>query len=128
MPLFDYECIICGEMTERLNPANVETIMCPKCGANARKIISGSTRLPDDAEWLKTVIDVVDKENPSPHVQEFIRHPTRSNYRRWMKSEGIRPLERGERPRRDTSEDMARHREEVIRKHFERKKITIGGR
>lgn len=128
MPLFDYECIICGELTERLNPSDIETIMCPKCGANATKIISGSGRLPDDAPWIKSVVDVVDKANPAPHVQEFVRHPTRANYKRWMRAEGLRHLEPGERPARNTDHDLARIRADVIKKHFERKKISIGGR
>ena len=32
-----------------------------------------------DADWIKSVVDVVDKDDKSPHVQEFIRNPTRDN-------------------------------------------------
>ena len=86
MPLFDFECKTCGRIKESIQRFNVDCIKC-ECGANAKKIISASGQYcaNQDATWLKSVLDVVDKDSKAPHVQEFIKNPTRKNYQNWMK-------------------------------------------
>lgn len=102
MPIYDFECKRCGKRKEFFYkvadcPAFV---FCPKCSGEMVKIISvnGVNTANQDAEWLKSVREVVDKEG-GPHCQAFLKDPTRDNYKRWMKGEGIRPLEPGERPK-----------------------------
>ncbi len=94
MILADFSCTKCKEVTEHFVDAQQKTVKC-KCGGKAKKIISlpGVYVNSENPSWLGSVVDVVDKENKAPHVQEFIKHPTRENYRRWMKGEKIRPVD-----------------------------------
>ena len=90
----DFECPKCKKITEHFVDAQQKTVKC-KCGGIAKKIVSlpGVYVNSENPNWIKSVLDVVDKENKSPHVQEFIKHPTRENYKRWMKEEKIRPVD-----------------------------------
>jgi hypothetical protein len=94
MILADFECSKCNTVTEHYVDAQQKTVEC-KCGGKAKKIISlpGVYVNSENPNWLKSVIDVVDKEDKRPHVQEFLKHPTRENYKRWMKEEKIRPVD-----------------------------------
>lgn len=92
----DFECPECGEIEELIfDPEEHRVNFCPKCGAVSNRIISlGRVYLGNqDAVWLKSVVDVVDKSNPASHVQEFVKNPTRANYKAWMRGEGIRPAD-----------------------------------
>lgn len=42
MPFYEFECA-CGEVTEELAKMGTETIVCPKCGKTAKKILSRCT-------------------------------------------------------------------------------------
>lgn len=42
MPLFEYECPSCREVTESIRKERVRRITCPKCGDTARRQISAS--------------------------------------------------------------------------------------
>ena len=127
----DFECPS-GHKTEELVHWKQKKIRC-KCGKTAKRIISvsGVNTANETPAWLKSVVDVVDKDSPRSHVQEFIRNPTRKTYQAWMKGEGIRPLdhtEHGGPPVHHTSEpDLTRVREEVTRRHFERKRVEMRG-
>lgn len=90
----DFECPKCKKVTEHFVDAEQKTVEC-KCGGMAKKIISlpGVYVNSENPNWLKSVTDVVDKEDKRPHVQEFLKHPTRENYKRWMKEEKIRPVD-----------------------------------
>ena len=39
MPVYEFECR-CGEVTEELTKMGTRSIICPKCGKKAKKIIS----------------------------------------------------------------------------------------
>lgn len=94
MPIFDFQCS-CGNIEERIEHYDVDTIKCSQCSGESKKIISvsGVFTANEDTPWLKTVLEVVSKDDNSPHVVNFRKNPTRSNYKAWMKGEGIRPLE-----------------------------------
>ena len=95
MPILaDFECSKCNTVTEHYVDAQQKTVEC-KCGGKAKKIISlpGVYVNSENPSWLKSVTDVVDKEDKRHHVQEFLKHPTRENYKRWMKEEKIRPVD-----------------------------------
>lgn len=133
MPLYDFECPS-KHVTERVAHAKQKKIRCPKCGKTARRIISASGQYlgNQDASWLKSVLDVVDRENPAPHVQAFVKNPTRSNYKAWMKGEGIRPMdhtEGGAPPRAHKPEpvDMSRVHREVMERFRERNRVEVRG-
>lgn len=40
MPLYEYECLGCGGMTERLAPVTLSAINCPTCDGPASRILS----------------------------------------------------------------------------------------
>ena len=129
MPLYDFECGVCGEITESIEEYGTDFIECRQCGKLAKKIItmSGVHLGNEDAQgWIRSVTEVVDKDNPAPHVQEFIKNPTRRNYKRWMKGEGLRPLEPGERHKPPNEDRSAIRQREMWRRHQQRKRIEIG--
>jgi putative FmdB family regulatory protein len=41
MPIYDYKCVSCGVVTEKIvNSYKIENIECPKCGCSAEKQLS----------------------------------------------------------------------------------------
>ena len=123
MIIHDYECQKCGKVTEHyiVDLNNIPNqILCPICGETAKKIISMSQTSPIDSEWIRSVLEVVEKGSDKPHCNEFLKNPTRANYGKWLKNENFRHLERGEKPRRpiqtpDTAtitDMMMKHRQE----------------
>ncbi len=132
MPLkiYDFECQ-CGRIFEEL--AEYEEVIKPcSCGDMARRIISVSGQYlgNQDATWIKTVLEVVDKESTKPHVQEFIKNPNRENYKKWMKGEGIRPADYKDhggppvyrKPPLISTEEKARF---LYERHRERKALEV---
>jgi len=70
----------------------------------------------ESPDWIKSIREVVNKEGGS-HCQQFLKDPTRDNYKAWMTKEGIRHLEVGEKPGRPTqrevtADDLMKHRKE----------------
>ena len=128
----DFECRRCHAIHEFMVD-NGRKPKCPDCGANTKRIITaGRVNMVNEApEWLKSVVDVVDKSSTKPHVREFVKDPTRRTYQAWMRGEGIRPLdhtEHGGPPvhRSPQDPDLSGLRNEVARRHFERKRIEVG--
>lgn len=124
MPVYDFECtnLMCEHREEFILSVDESEIPqdCPECWGTMKKIISASGQYlgNNDATWLKSVIDVVDPEG-GPAAQEFRKNPTRANRKAWMKEEGIRPLESGERMKPKPT-DISKVKEEVMRKHYQR--------
>ena len=131
MPIYQYECV-CGEDTERITSISQyqDEISCPHCGEPASRVFASSAHYcgNQDATWLKSVLEVVDKSDAaSPAEKEFVKNPTRWNYKQWMKSRGLRPLEAGERSKPNIP-DMSRINRSVVENHFNRKAISIRSR
>jgi len=40
MPIYEYNCVLCGRVIEQINKREVVLIKCNFCGGNAYKIIS----------------------------------------------------------------------------------------
>ena len=114
MPVFDNECPECGRIFETVT-AYGEHSPCPKCGSPSNQIITASGQFcaNQDAPWIRSVLDVVDKDSTAPHVREFLRNPTRDTHRAWMKGEGIRPMEGEEKSGKREMTD--RDREQINR-------------
>ena len=85
---------------------------CPLCGKRLRHVPAiGLVQGDEPTPWLRSITDVVNKEG-GEHCQRFINHPTRDNYRAWMKGEGLRPMEPGEEARRrPTPQEKERERD-----------------
>jgi len=126
MPLYDYQCKKCGHIFESIQPVSSDTIKCISCEDKANRIItcSGAYMGNQDATWLKNVCDVV---GDSRADTEFKKNPTRLNYERMMKSNGIRPLEPGEKPINHNTVDTSSLQKKVLERHMERNSITLRG-
>ena len=130
MPIYDYECAACGHVHERIEHMNDQlSKKCPSCDlVQAKRIISASgVWLGNDesAPWIKSVLEVVDKDSKAPHVQNFIKDPTRRNYRAWMKGEGLRHREPGEKSKPPPTK-TDRLGQLLWQRHRKRKRIEIG--
>lgn len=129
MPLYDFQCKDCGFIFESLASSRERVKACVNCHSPfAARIIScsGGLNWRPDAPWLETVREVVDKESTKPETRAFLESPTRENYKKWMKAEGIRPLEEGEkRPRVDEEKVISDTAERIMRRKKEREAITL---
>jgi len=125
MPLYEMECPACGHQFEVIAGID-EIIDCPKCAGTAKRLISvhGPNLVSQEAEWIRSVRDVVDKEG-GPAAQEFLKRPTRDNLNAWMKAEGVRHMEPGEKPRKPDPVNMDRINKEVWEKHQRRNRVEI---
>jgi len=128
MPIYDYECHDCGQVWEVIKAINNHRLqLCPECKCIGKKIItaSGVYTGNQDATWVKTVLEVVDKEDRAPHTQEFLKSPTRKNYKRWMQKEGLRPLESRE-GTKPPPPDLTRVNRKTWENLQKRRRIEIG--
>lgn len=128
MPLYDYCCYQCDHTWEVIEAKdNNHVLDCPKCGYGGRRIISihGANCANEDADWIKSVTEVVPKDSNIPAEREFLRNPTRSNMKEWMKVRGLRHMESGEKPRRPTSLDDHRITRQLMERHMERNRLEV---
>jgi putative FmdB family regulatory protein len=128
MPIYDYECKACGHVTEAIAKSNEVEIFCGKCHTGiASRIISASGAYcgNQDTGWIKTVLEVVDKSGQAtPADKQFRKDPTRANYKRWMKSRGLRPMEDNE-PKKPAPTDLTSLHHKVAVRHMKRNKLEI---
>jgi putative FmdB family regulatory protein len=122
--LYDHECKLCGHVFERLADPN-SIVYCEKCGGYTKRIISmrGVNTSNQDAPWIRSVTEVVDKEGGA-HCQQFLKDPTRDNLKNWMKVEGVRHYEPGERIK-PPPVDTAKIEKEVFEKFRARERMVI---
>ena len=128
MILRDFECDECGSIREKIVDSSLEYIRCVVCdGGLCKKIITaGRTYLGNDSvNWIPSVLEVVDKESNDPHTKEFIKDPTRTNYRAWMKSTGLRPFEPGEKPNKPEGINETHVVDELMKMRRERHRLEV---
>ena len=126
MPIFDNECQQCKTVFESIAKVSEEILPCPKCGADSKRIISGSYRQQDDSVWIRSVLDVVDRESKEPHTREFLKRPTRENYKNWMKATGLRHFEPGEERQRPQAPDLSKVKKETWENLQKRRRFSVG--
>jgi len=133
MPVYDYECAACGHIHERIEEADDQLSKpCPACElAVAVRIIScGNSAYigNQDAPWLKSVREVVGDE--TREGREFLRDPTRANYRAWMDRKGLRPLEPGEKGGKQQKREIVSQRmvAKLAELHRQRTALKVGRR
>lgn len=131
MPIYDYLCDSCGHEFEAFGNHEDTHTKCPECGESSHRLCTctGGHMSNEDAAWIRSVKEVVDKDGGA-HCQAFLKDPTRSNYKNWMKGEGLRPLEPGEEKMKRVSEKerKATHKrltEYAAKKLKERRSITV---
>jgi len=130
MPLYDYECYNCENIEERIEkPDGPQEIICGKCSGTMRRIISTRTPFDNliDSPWLASVLEVVDKNPKKAHCQAFLKNPTRKNYQNWMKNEGIRPIDPGEKylPKKTDTGKGSLFRQKMLERFQQRNRIEI---
>jgi putative FmdB family regulatory protein len=132
MPLYDYECSSCGTRFEQFASMDSSPVTrCPNCDNEARRIIScGSVYVGnnDDTSWAKSCVEVMDREDKTPAVQEFLKNPTKSNLKKAMAAKGLRHLEPGEKPIRREPPDLTLLNREIMRRHRKRMALSINTR
>ena len=127
MPIYQMSCPECDHEFEVIAGYNEETLPCEKCGKDAHRIISFNkvNTINEDANWLKSCLEVVDRESINPVDVAFRKDPSRKNYKAWMKENNLRPMEPGEEKIQKNTIDMTRVRREVLDKSMKRHKMTI---
>lgn len=131
MPIYDIECERCHKVIEVIESIKTtEMRRCIVCGGRTKKVFT-SRRSSDnlvDAPWLKSVLDVVSKNPDAPMADRiFLRNPTRRNYKAWMNSRRLRPLEPGEGPSKPQGPDMEKIGKEIWARDVERRRINVHG-
>lgn len=127
MILHDHWCKFCGTSFEELVNWDQREIPCPSCGKTAERYFKSgcANTMPIDAGWLKSLVEVIDKDSNKPHCIEFLKNQTRDNYHNWMKGEGIRHLEPGEKPSKPEPFNMDRHTEKVAELRQQRNRLEV---
>ena len=132
MPTFDYQCPECqafaADVFFKLSEKPL-VVSCPVCGCDMRQVPAIGVVLGDEAAWLQSVTDIVDKDG-GIHCKRFIDTPSRDNYKKWMKAEGLRPLEPGEKARGPKSDkqrrkDNSKTAHDLGRKLMEHRAINV---
>ncbi len=126
--LYTFRCECLHKFDELFTVAErPDALPCPKCGKQAKRIISISTvdtesECPD---WIRSITDVVDPSDGRVH-REFCANPTRENYRKFMSETGLRHVEPGERISRPEF-DKGKVKKEMLESMKRRNTIYLGG-
>ena len=128
MPIYNFKCHSCENEFERVCSIEDRFFQKCECGRWGKIIpsVHGPNCSSESASWIPSVLEVVDKKSKAPHVQSFLKDPTRSNYREWMRGEGIRPLENGERSEKFKF-DSDRHAEKIMEMKVKRERYEVRG-
>ena len=128
MPVYDFECHNCLRVWEVITSItdSDKELPCPTCLCESKKIISASGVhcINEDAPWIRSVLEVVDKEDPRPAHKEFLKRPTRENYKSWLRESGLRHAEGGERLRKEPI-DINRLVNKTMERIIKRERIEI---
>lgn len=133
-PVYNFLCS-CGKTEERIVHYSVESVSCSTCNGVSMRQFTPPSRHDGSIEapaWLRTTLDVVDRNSTKPHVRAFVENPTRKTYQAWMKGEKIKPVdytEHGGPPvyRKPETVDTKRIAQELYEKHRARKAIEVRG-
>ena len=125
MPIYDYQCE-CGNTFEAIAEIDQQRLPC-SCGKKAKRIISASgvNCANEDADWIKSVAEVVNKNSENPYTQEFLKHPNRTNLRRHLSSSGLRHAEPGESFKPPPPVDTRRHAERLFRERQRKNRVEV---
>jgi len=127
-PIYQLKCKACGQEFEAICSVDTRDWQaCDACGSTAKVIpaIRGPNCANEGAGWIATIREVVDKDSNFAVDKAMLKpHPTRSDYKAWMRFHGIRPLETGEKPYHETI-DIERHTDKMMQMRQERNRIHV---
>ena len=132
MPLYDFKCLKCDHVFEGFARYEERGKPCPKCEQVSIRLISlGTSAYREDAAWIESVLEVVDKTSKKPATRAFLESPTRANYKAWMKENGLRHMEEGEFTRPNVDRALEKHKRNMttalLRQRRERNTINVRG-
>lgn len=84
MPIYTFECS-CGTVTDEIFRIadRPDRIKCPKCGANARRVLApGGVQTDGDVKWLESACKVLLRPG-EPQLR------TRSEWKRYLKDNNL---------------------------------------
>ena len=96
MPIYDYECKHCGHLeVDVYSGLEDQHLDCVSCPEKMERIISlsGVHCANEDADWIRSVTEVVEKDGSCRASMEFLQRPTRTNYKNWLAAKGLRHVE-----------------------------------
>ncbi len=131
MPIYDFQCDSCGKVEEHVTSFQTQEIPCSSCEGTLKRQFSFGPGFVwnEDAAWIRTIIEVADKDSKKPHVVEFLKNPTRSNLKAFMKGENIRHMEPGEEvSRRRDDMNYQKMTEKLLREHKKRTALEVRSR
>jgi len=124
--MHDYHCNYCNNTFEDYVEWDQYKVVCPTCGETAVRVYVNFKGIKNTSPtWMKDTLKVVDKEG-GPHCQEFLKHQNRDTYNNWMKGEGLRPIEQGEKLAKPVI-DTSGIRKKVKEKFVKDNSITVRG-
>jgi len=71
MPIYEYACRPCQKIYEKIKPVGTETIACPKCSGEAKKILSKPGMLRFKGSGWSTRRPVEAFEGESEYTDEW---------------------------------------------------------
>ncbi len=127
MRIYDFECQKCDLIFEAFVNVNEMSLRCKKCGRPAKRIISisGSAWRNEDAPWIRSCLEVVDKDSRKSHVVEFRKNPNRTNLKKWLKGEGLRHMHEGEKIPKREEVDLTAVNKEVWQAYRKRNALEV---
>jgi hypothetical protein len=93
-----------------------------------RRIItmSGEHTGNQDAPWVRTVDDIIEKDSKDPRDQKFLKSGmTRRDLKTWQKERNLRHMTPGEKPRRPPAPDMEKINKKLTENLIKRNRIEI---
>jgi putative FmdB family regulatory protein len=128
LPIYQVKCQSCGKEDEIITSIYDREASCRFCNQQTTRIpsVRGPGLANGNSGWIRSVLEVVEKDSDKPHIRQFLADPTRENYKSWMKGEGIRPLEPGEKTKREEPIDNRSRIDFMARRRQERNRIEIG--
>ncbi len=126
-PLYDFLCQKCDLTFEAFVNVNEMSLRCKKCGRPAKRIISisGVSCANQDADWIRSCLEVVSKDDNRPHVLEFRKNPNRTTLKAWMKGQGIRHMDKGEEIPKREDIDLTSVHKQVWQKFRARQALVV---
>ena len=80
MPTYDYHCTHCGPFEAmRLMADRDAAAPCPRCGAQAGRIMVSAPRLADMASDVRLAMATNEKSRHEPKLASALRHPKGCN-------------------------------------------------
>ncbi|MCE5194253.1 MAG: hypothetical protein LLF28_02175 [Nitrospiraceae bacterium] len=91
MPIYEYECLKCGETHEILQKFSDKPLdVCSKCGGKVKKLISNTSFVLKGTGWYKTDNAVAPKKDKKKHGKSDIKPEAKTETKSEQKKETVK--------------------------------------